>query len=544
MNPEDTGVIVSTLSNIGFLWYLTSFASAATNVLGGLTIGLPTLIGQQIRLNPNMSYTTATLKSLGQMKNAAMQIMGTGFGLERGPRIRDNMVLFPSLNRASLSRVDQAAYNRFVADGLIDITATYDQSGLSSAPTESYDGIRHRAMTALAALFHNAERFNREVVAMSAFRAGMEKRANYKDQQQAFAESIAEAKDVTTQSMFDYSTANKPRYMQHPAARVILQFKQFPQQMTFFLTRNFQQMIKGASPEVRREATARFVGTMGITGIMAGTTGVWGFSTLASIVNAVMNGFGDDDEEPFDFELEYVNWAVNTFGTNFGLFLTRGAGNAAGVDLHSRLSLDNMWFRDGRKNLDEEEAWRQFLVDLLGPTVGLTVSAARAVDLYNQGHADRALEAVAPGFIKQPLIAARYGREGVQTLRGDKLVEDVGPFDLFMQSLGFRPAEIAEIQYYNITKKGQEQEILKKRQNLLNLYGLAFIANDADALDTALEKIMKYNDRYPSTGIQADTLNRSIKQRMEKSAQAEHGLIVDKRLLQLLDETYIKQIAD
>jgi hypothetical protein len=296
---------------------------------------------------------------------------------------------------------------------------------------------------------------------------------------------------------------------------------------------------------MKREATARFVGTMGITGIMAGTTGVWGFSTLASIVNAVMNGFGDgDEEEPFDFELEYVNWAVNTFGTNFGLFLTRGAGNAAGVDLHSRLSLDNMWFRDGRKNLDEEEAWRQFLVDLLGPTVGLTVSAARAVDLYNQGHADRALEAVAPGFIKQPLIAARYGREGVQTLRGDKLVEDVGPFDLFMQSLGFRPAEIAEIQYYNITKKGQEQEILKKRQNLLNLYGLAFIANDADALDTALEKIMKYNDRYPSTGIQADTLNRSIKQRMEKSAQAEHGLIVDKRLLQLLDETYIKQIAD
>ena len=544
MNPEDTGMVVSTLSNIGFLWYLTSFASAATNVLGGLTIGLPTLIGQQVRLNPNMSYTTATLKSLGQMKTAAMQILGTGFGLDRGPRIRDNMVLFPSLNRATLSRMDQSAYNRFVADGLIDITATYDQSGLASAPTESYDGIRHRAMTALAALFHNAERFNREVIAMSAFRAGMEKRASYPDQQRAFAESIAEAKDVTTRSMFDYSAANKPRYMQHPAARVILQFKQFPQQMTFFLVRNFRQMTAGASPEARREATARFVGTMGMASIFAGTTGVWGFSTLAAIMNAVMNGFGGDDEEPFDFELEYVNWAVNTFGTNFGLFLTRGAGNAAGVDLHSRLSLDNMWFRDGRKNLDEEEAWRQFLVDMLGPTVGLTVSAARAVDLYNQGHADRALEAVAPGFIKQPLIAARYGREGVQTLRGDKLVEDVGPFDLFMQSLGFRPAEIAEIQYYNITKKGQEQEILKKRQNLLNLYGLSFMANDADALDTALNKIMEYNDKHPSTGIQADTLNRSIKQRMEKSAQAEHGLIVDKRLLQLLDEDYIKKIAD
>ena len=542
LNPEDTGMVVSTLSNIGFVWYLTSFASAATNILGGLTIGLPTLIGQQVRLNPNMSYTTATLRSLGQIKNVAAQILSTGFGLERGPRLRDNMVLFPSLDRANMSRLDQAAYNRFVADGLIDITATYDQSGLASAPTESYDGIRNRVMTALAALFHNAERFNREVIAMSAFRAGMEKRANYPDKQRAFAESIAEAKDVTTRSMFDYSTANKPRYMQHPAARVILQFKQFPQQMTFFLARNFVNMIKGASPGVRREATARFVGTMGMTGILAGTTGLWGFSTAAAIINAVVNGFGEEGEEPFDFELEYMNWAINTFGTNLGMFLTRGAGNAAGVDLHSRVSLDNMWFRDGRKNLDEEEAWRQFLVDLMGPTVGLTVNVARAVDLYNQGHADRALETVAPAFIKQPLIAARFAEEGVKTMRGDKLVEDVGPFDLFMQSLGFRPAEIAEIQYYNIQKKGQEQEVLKKRQQLLDLFGLSFMANDAEAGAKARNKIIEFNGQHPSVAIAADSLTRSIKQRLQKSTQAQHGLILDKRMMYLLNDDYVKQL--
>ena len=545
MNPEDTGVVVSTLSNIGFLWYLTSFASAATNVLGGMVIGLPTLVGQQVRLNPKMSYTTAALKSLDQMKTAAAQIMMTGFSLERGPRVRDNMVLFPSLSRATLSRRDQAAYDRFVADGLIDITAAYDQSGLAATPTESYDGIRHRAMTMLSALFHNAERFNREVIAMSAFRAGMEKRAGYKDQQKAFAESLAEAKDVTTRSMFDYSSTNKPRYMQSAPARIILQFKQFPQQMTFFLVRSLHQSLKGASPEVRREAIARFAGTMGMTAIFAGTTGLWGFSTVAAIVNAVMNGLRDEDEEePFDFELEYMNAMVNTFGKNLGMFLTRGAGNAAGVDLHSRVSLDNMWFRDGRKNLDEEEAWRQFLVDLLGPTVGLTVSTARAVDLWNKGHADRALEAVAPGFIKQPLIAMRYADEGVTTMRGDKLVESITPFEVFIQSLGFRPADIAEIQYYNIVKKGQEQEILKERQNLLNLYGLAFMSNDEEAFEKSIEKIFKYNDKHPTTAIPLSALNRSVRQRLEKSSQAEHGLIVDKRLQNLLDEEYIRKLRE
>ena len=544
LNPEDVGTVVSLLSNVGFIYYLTSVASAATNILGGMVIGLPTLVSHQLRMNPNMSYTAATMASLGQMKNAAMQIMATGFSVDRGPRLRDNYVLFPSLDRSSsLSKMDRAAYNRFVADGVIDITAAYDQSGLASAPTAEYGGMRHRAMQAVSALFHNAERFNREVVAMSAFRTGMEKRAGYKDQQKAFTESIADAKNVTTQSMFDYSSVNKPRYMQSPAARILLQFKQFPQQMTFYLARNLQQSLAGATPEVKREARARFVGTMGMTGIFAGSTGLWGFSSAAAVVNAVMNGLGDDDEEPFDFELEYMNWASETFGKNLGMFMTRGAGNAAGVDLHSRVSLDDMWFRDGRKNTDEATALQEFLVSMLGPTAGIAVNAARAVDLYNQGHADRAIEAVSPGFIKQPLVAARYAREGVNTLKGDPLAEDIGPMDLLMQSLGFRPAQIAEVQYYNITKKGQEQAILKERQNLLNLFGISFMANDADANEKAFEKIMKFNDKHPSAAIPARSIIKSIKERATKSAQAQHGLHIDKRLQGLIDETYIDRLT-
>jgi hypothetical protein len=544
LNPEDVGSVVSLLSNVGFIYYLTSVASAATNILGGMVIGLPTLVSHQLRMNPNMSYTAATMASLGQMKNAAMQIMATGFSVDRGPRLRDNYVLFPSLDRSSsMSKMDRAAYNRFVADGVIDITAAYDQSGLASAPTAEYGGMRHRAMQAVSALFHNAERFNREVVAMSAFRTGMEKRAGYKDQQKAFTESIADAKNVTTQSMFDYSSVNKPRYMQSPAARILLQFKQFPQQMTFYLARNLQQSLAGATPEIKREARARFVGTMGMTGIFAGSTGLWGFSSAAAVVNAVINGLGDDDEEPFDFELEYMNWASETFGKNLGMFMTRGAGNAAGVDLHSRVSLDDMWFRDGRKNTDEATALQEFLVSMLGPTAGIAVNAARAVDLYNQGHADRAIEAVSPGFIKQPLVAARYAREGVNTLKGDPLAQDIGPMDLLMQSLGFRPAEIAEIQYYNITKKGQEQAILKERQNLLNLFGISFMANDADANEKAFEKIMKFNEKHPSSAIPARSIIKSIKERATKSAKAQHGLHIDKRLQGLIDETYIDRLT-
>jgi hypothetical protein len=250
----------------------------------------------------------------------------------------------------------------------------------------------------------------------------------------------------------------------------------------------------------------------------------------------LVNGLkDDDDEEVFDFELEFTKWAADTFGQNAGTLITRGVGNAAGVDLASRTKLDDMWFRDSRKNQDETEALQSFLVEQLGPTVGLAINAAEAIKLFNTGHTDRAIEMISPAFIKNPLVAIRYGNEGVNTLAGEPLVEDVGSFALLMQSLGLRPADVAEQQFKNITIKGQEQAILKERQNLLNLYGIAFMANDSDTLEKAYERIEKFNDKHPSVWIPSKTLSKSIKERMTKAAQTEHGLYIDKRLRGVLD---------
>ncbi len=543
LNPPDQfnlfGFITpSLLSNVGFIWYLTAPASAITNVLGGAIIGIPTLVGMNLRMNPGMSYAQATVNALWQTKKAAVQIISTGFGNKK-------QGYFPSMGRfEGMTAAEKQAYERFVGDGLIDITAAYDQSGLAAAPSGDQFGAAHKGMQLMTGLFHNAERFNREVMAMSAFRQAMDVRKNRKDKDAAFEEALLEAKDVTHRAMFDYSAANKPRFFQNPVAGVILQFKQFPQQMTFFLVHNFLNMYKGQSPEIRREARARFVGTMGMAGIFSGVTGLWGFSTVASIFNAVINGLSDE-EEPFDFEIEFINWAINTFGVNIGTALTRGIGNAAGIDLASRTKLDDMWFRDSRKNQDEVEALQSFLVDLLGPTVGLTVTAARATQLWNEGQADRAIESILPAFAKAPATAVRYAREGVTTLKGDPLMEEMGPFYLVMQSLGIRNAELAERQFYNIQIKGQEVAVQKERTNLLNLFALGFMSGDADVTDKALEKIYKFNDKHSSVAIPADAIVKSILDRMKKSAQTDHGLYIDKKMRNVLGGAdYVNAISE
>ena len=545
LNPTDTGKWVSYFSNIGFIYYLTSIGSALVNVMGGAMIGVPTLIGQQVRSNPKMGYTEATARVLYNTSKTMAQILATGFDIEGGGRVIDSKLLSPSLDRSTtMSAIDRAAYNRFVADGLIDITAAYDQSGLASNPTSEYNSIPNRAMQIVAYAFHHAERFNREIMAMSAFRSAMEKRANYTDRQKAFAESVAEAKDLTNRSMFDYSSTNKPRWLQNAPAKIIFQFKQFPQHMTFFLARNAWNMF-GKLPEAeKREARARFVGTMGMAGIFSGVTGLWGFSTVASIVNAVAQMAADDDDEPFDFELEFANWAVNTFGKNMGTMVSRGIGNAAGIDLHSRLKLDGMWFRDGRSNQDAESAVQSFIVGILGPLASLGVSAGRAVDLYGKGQADRAIETMLPGFAKQPMIAARYAREGARTLQGELMKKDFTPFELAMQGLGFRPADLAEIQFRNTKVKGKEQEILKKRDNVLNFFGLTVMTNDEKGIQEALQKIVKFNAKYPTLAIDVDTLTKSIRGKFEKSAQTEQGLYIDPKLRYLFTDTYIQKITE
>ena len=548
LNPTDIGTIPSMLSNVGFIYYLSSAASAITNVLGGVVIGFPTLVGQKVKLNPNMSYTEATARTLYETSKAAAQVMAGA--IAHGAHGIDNLtgtgvaggIASPLDRFADLTPVEQAAYNKFVAEGLIDITATYDQSGLASTPTENYSGFRHRSMQVLTYLFHNAERFNREVVAMSAFRsayaeatkAGVSPRA-------AFTKAVTSAKDVTNRSMFDYSSTNKPRYFQHPVARIVLQFKQFPQQMTFFLAHNLVNSLKGESPEVRREARARFVGTMGMAGIMSGGTGLWGFSTVAAVVNAVFNiAGGDDDEIPFDFELAFVDWATKTFGKQVGTAITRGIPNAVtGLDIGSRVKLDDMWWRDGRKNQDEAEALQSFLVDSLGPTIGIGVNAFRAVDLWNQGHGDRAIEAISPAFIKNVLIAKRMAKEGGATnLSGDLLTENDTPFTLLMQSAGLRSQELAERQYYNITVKGQEQTVLKERQNLLNYYALTFMSNEYDANRSSFDKMMEFNKKHGAVAIDADTIINSLFNRYVKKAETDHGLYIDQRMRSALTQQH------
>jgi hypothetical protein len=387
-------------------------------------------------------------------------------------------------------------------------------------------------MRGLSYVFHNAEKFNREVVAMATFKLAYEKTGD-------FDKAVEAAKDLTYRSMFDYSTLNKPRYFQNAYAKVILQFKQFSQQMTYLLARSAYEAFKGESKEVRQEGMNRLFGTLGMTALFAGASGMPMFWLVSATVEALHAALSDDDEPPLDFENWFKNWTAETFGDFLGDSISRGViTQATGINFADRMSLNDLWFRDSRKSQDEVTALQNMFINLLGPTAGLAISGAEAVKLYNDGQYYRAAEKALPAFLKQPLVGARYMTEGAMTMKGDELVSDISSKEALTQMLGFAPERVAQKQKANIEMKTAEQKILNQRQDLLNAFFMGIDNGDQDLVERSFEKIAKFNQMYPQVGITGETLTTSVKTRYRQRAtnQITGGMAIDKRLMGTLGE--------
>jgi hypothetical protein len=564
MNPTDTGAIPSFLSNTAFIWFMTSPASAIVNMLGVPAVGMPVV-----------SAKFGFGKTKSKMWEYAKKFASTGF------RDKDGERAFPSLNNKPglFTPTQQAAYDQFISDGLIDITLSHDLVGQAEAPSNLYTGKSQTAMKWLSGAFHGAEKFNREIVAMSSFDLAYEKaKADGYTDAAAFKKAVDTAKDLTYKSMFDYSTLNKPRYFQQPAMKVILQFKQFSQQMTYLLARSAYDYIgksysdnelkdirysimddhtrnkPGLPPlteaeldaavqqyvkDVRTEARDRLAGTLGMTAVFAGASGLpmwWAVSGIMNVMHAV---FGDDEEE-WDFDNWFKNWTNATFGGFVGDSISRGVvSQTLGADVASRLSLNDMWYRDARKSPDEVTAVQNMIVNLLGPSAGLLINAAEATKQYNDGHIERALETATPAVIKNALKGIRLGTEGrATTIKGNELVGDITGYEALLQGLGFSPERVAQRQKSNIEMKNAEQNILNRRQALLDGFFMSIDNSDSDMIDRVLDKVQKFNAANPGVAITGKNLANSVNTRFKLRAMAEAtgGMSINKKLIGQLQD--------
>jgi hypothetical protein len=564
MNPLEAGPLTRGATNLSFLWYMSAPASALVNMLGVPAIGLPVLAARY-------NWGASSAKVAEYVK----KFSSTGFRDQLGRRA------FPSLSNKPevLNDLQRRAFDQLVAEGLFDMTLTHDIQDKANRASSDTDNVLDKVSDIVGAPFHAAEKFNREVLGMATFDLAYAKakKDGYSDEA-AFKKAVNDAKELTYKSMFDYSTLNKPRYFQNQYVKVVMQFKQFSQQMTYLLARSAYEGI--AQPytaeelgdvrlkikadhnknkpdlppltdaeldaavaahvkQIKTEARNRLAGTLGMTFVFAGATGLPLWSMLSMTMNALQSAFGEDDEE-WDFDNWFKNWTSNTFGGVMGDALSRGAvTQIIGADLNSRMSLNDLWFRDQRKNADEVSYVQNLIISLLGPSMGLVINSAEAIKQLNDGHIQRAMETASPAVVKNIMKGMRYEIEGrAVNLKGDELVGDVSSYESLVQGIGFSPERIAQRQKSNIETKGMEQKIRNRKNDLLNAFFMSVDNEDDDLKERVIDKIGSFNRTYPGAAISSESLMKSVKTRYKNRALAEStgGIFINKKLIGQLSE--------
>ncbi|EKF9705229.1 PLxRFG domain-containing protein [Vibrio cholerae] len=505
-NPSRAGW-AQKLTSLGFVWMLgLTPAAALVNLTQNLQVALP-ILGSR--------YGIA--ESSKMMSQATAQYLKAAFTRNRpkGQGILGSV----------LTGGEKEAMRRAVAQGVIDVTQAADLAGLAENPNAKYSGTWNKAMNIIGWAFHHAEVFNREVTYIAAYRLAMKKHGDHE-------KAIADAIKDTWDSHFDYSSINRARFMQSDMAAVALQFKQYSQNMTYYLWANLAKALKGETPEVKSMARKQLLGTLASTFFIggAGALPLWAISTA---IEAAQEIVGDDDE-PFDAETELKRMLAEAFGKENAALIWHGALPS----ISGRISLNDLWVRSINRDVDASTAYVEYMKQALGPVIGgIGVSWAQGLaDISNDQFA-RGIERIPPKAIKDVLKTARYINEGgVTTKNGDEIVSDLTAFELLGQASGFAIGR-ANLQYdENNAIKNYETFIVKRRQSLMNAYYTAYRLKDGEAMKSVMVKIRKFNQsQYGKRNpITTESLRQSLKVRARKRSITQNGVQVNPKMNSLV----------
>lgn len=421
------------------------------------------------------------------------------------------------IDRAALTPAEQKAAQAFIDMGVWEKTQAHDLAGVGDKGVE-YSAVRQRVMAKLGWIFHQSERFNREVTSLTAYRLA-------RDAGDPHDAAVQKAAKLTYEVHFDYSAANRPRWMQGDVAKVLFVFRNYNVNLMYRLFRDIHQSFKAETSEARAEARRQLGAMFGLYALMAGVTGV-PFYGLA----VMLAGLFDDEDDPFTAEQEFLRGARQLLGEDAARLLLRGVpGAVLGVDVSERIGMPNLWFRSPDRELEGRDAYFFWMEQLLGAALSIPKNLFTGLQQMHEGHIERGTETMLPAFLRSPLRALRYAGEGAATLNGENIT-DVSASGVIAQALGLSPLVVAEQYEKNNEIKGADAKLTKRRQQLMNRYFMAVRQADSDGATAALGRIRQFNRANPNYAITRETLDRSQQSRARHLALSDHGITVTGRM--------------
>lgn len=497
MMEANSHPLSTALTSLGFLYYLgLSPASAAVNTLQTVLVAYP-------QMGAKWGYDKAGA-ALAQASNdfrKGVSIKGIN------PKNWENDI-------AKILKGDELkAYEEAVRRGVIDVTMAHDLAGIAQGEDSGVMWKLRPIMRVASTLFHNAERFNREVTFIAAYRLA-------RDSGSMHDQAFEQAMDSTYKGHFDYSSGNRPRIMQGNIAKVILLFKQFGQNMIYTLARTAHQSLKGETPEARREAQRALAGIIGMHTVFAGVMGL----PLVGPILAMASMLGSDDDEPWDAEAALRNALADALGTKTSEVLMKGASRFGPADLSGRVGINNLLLPNVQDGLEGKDFSDAMVMSALGPVVGILTNTFKGLEELKDGYGMRGVETMSPVFLRSPLRSIRYATEGSIDKTKVVIKDDVGMLSLAAQAVGFSPSEVRLATEGRSAIYSHTKRLDNRRDDLMNDYVRAVQRDDMDGQKEIWAEIQAFNQKNPSRRISRVQAMQSLRQREKRVKQAEHGI--------------------
>ena len=521
MNPSGSP-IAAKITNLAFIWYLGASAGAGfINMSQTALIGIPLMGGR-------FGYRKTT---------AAVARAAKDFGLHGYNKISLRESMF-TLSKATkgVTADEKRMLEQLIDDGTIDTTQTSTLAQIADSDLRADAQVNQDRWVKLNRLlgyfFHNAEVANREITALATYRMAREEGQTHEN-------AVEIARKLTFDSHFDYSGANRPRVMKSDWMKVFTIFKQYSQNMTYTLVRNFvkSRPFSKFSAKEKKQARKALAGILFAHATAAGTLGL----PMVSIIGPILaETFKDDDDEFRNWKTMYRNWLADLVGKDMGHAIAKGVFNGfMGSDIHARVKIDDLWIQEPNWEMSAREESMHYLLQGLGPAASAVINFFwLGPEQIAQGDTWKGIEKMVPKFIRDGLRTYRYATEGATVGRGgyQAMIEEFTPGELAKQFLGVSPARLSEGYEARSAVKNMEQKLAGRRGELMQGYTRAYMKGDYEKAEALLAEIQQFNIRNPLYGITGDALRQSLRMKYRYKELSQSGIYLPETKKGLLSE--------
>jgi hypothetical protein len=411
----------------------------------------------------------------------------------------------------------KALYDGLMEKAQLEHTLSREILEGSKQSTADFNSNSARFMNLLSMPFSGAEKYSRATTAIATYNLA---KASGKTDAQAVEEAVNEVMDVHTSGL----AAEGPSLMQHPLGRVMFTFKSFIWNSANVIGMTMYDSVASENAATRSSARKQVLGIYAVSAALGGINGLPFFGAAATFANILeaLNPF-DDDDEPFNAK-EEVRAATNDL-------LFKGPLNyLTNLEISNRVGLANgMLFREDPYSVEERGYLMTALMQATGPVGSYAFNLENAMGLLGEGEYGRFAEAMSPSALRNIFKGARYIKEGARTRSGEEIDTDINGYNLFMQVLGFSPADISNAYENRSMALNYQAKVRARRQKILKKYYVGKENGDVELMLEAREELQELRMQYPGIASN-DTLARSYRSKKAYEKDLILGLRFDKGL--------------